>query len=181
MAYFLYKIKASKAENALPLEQYSPFESHEPASNPATPQPPSAKEKRDYRRKLVLCLFMPYLLASIDLTIVATAVPYMASHFGTSQLHHHHLGRNANSRQTRRAQLDHNSLHPNLHHLHPIIRPTRGHLRPTCRPPTRHLSHAAWKYLMCSSTNLGDASFRPRPARHELSGLDEHGDDNPSR
>ncbi|KAL4995034.1 major facilitator superfamily domain-containing protein [Aspergillus recurvatus] len=39
------------------------------------------KRRRTYRVKLVCALFMPYFLATIDLTIVATAVPFIASHF----------------------------------------------------------------------------------------------------
>ncbi|KAL4974592.1 major facilitator superfamily domain-containing protein [Aspergillus desertorum] len=39
------------------------------------------KRRRIYRLKLVCALFMPYFLATIDLTIVATAVPFIASHF----------------------------------------------------------------------------------------------------
>ncbi|KAL4746353.1 hypothetical protein BDW72DRAFT_210496 [Aspergillus terricola var. indicus] len=39
------------------------------------------RRRRIYRLKLVCALFMPYFLATIDLTIVATAVPFIASHF----------------------------------------------------------------------------------------------------
>lgn len=43
------------------------------------------REKHDariYRWKLIVGLLAPYLLASLDLTIVATALPFIASHFG---------------------------------------------------------------------------------------------------
>ncbi|KAL4757458.1 putative MFS multidrug transporter [Aspergillus foveolatus] len=39
------------------------------------------RRRRVYRLKLVCALFMPYFLATIDLTIVATSVPFIASHF----------------------------------------------------------------------------------------------------
>jgi hypothetical protein len=42
------------------------------------------QEKRDarkYRWKLIIGLLLPYLLASLDLTVVATALPFIASHF----------------------------------------------------------------------------------------------------
>ncbi|KAL5333817.1 major facilitator superfamily domain-containing protein [Aspergillus crustosus] len=106
MAIYLYrKIKASRAakreSDLIPLQNdhSSPFERHQDAVNGSRPsnepltqplpekQRPSPEEqaekrwRRIYRWKLILCLFMPYLLASIDLTIVATAVPFIASHF----------------------------------------------------------------------------------------------------
>ncbi|KAL4801840.1 MFS general substrate transporter [Aspergillus unguis] len=93
MAYYLYKkIKASraaKAQDAFTLEpQSSPFEQLQSdgdlASTPTQEKSSEADEKRrrrNYRWKLVLCLFMPYFLATVDLTIVATAVPFIASHF----------------------------------------------------------------------------------------------------
>ncbi|KAL4926682.1 putative MFS multidrug transporter [Aspergillus undulatus] len=102
MAYYLYKkIKASRAakqeSDTFPLEtQSSPFErnasqdgdtlaSTNPiASQEKNPSPEAEAEKRrrrTYRWKLIGALFMPYLLATLDLTIVATAVPFIASHF----------------------------------------------------------------------------------------------------
>ncbi|KAL2007863.1 hypothetical protein VTN00DRAFT_7845 [Thermoascus crustaceus] len=39
-------------------------------------------DSRVYRWKLVCGLFLPYVLASLDLTIVASALPFIASHFG---------------------------------------------------------------------------------------------------
>lgn len=106
MAFYLYKkIKASRAEKAaqeIPLgnTQSNSFEdaSHQQDSALASddsqralqekkPSPEAEAEKRRmriYRWKLIGSLFLPYLLASIDLTIVATAVPFIASHFGMS-------------------------------------------------------------------------------------------------
>ncbi|KAL4936877.1 hypothetical protein BDV06DRAFT_227461 [Aspergillus oleicola] len=100
MAYILYKkIKKSRAAkaqaDAFPLEpQSSPFERTE-NDNIITsgPRPPLEKQttsleekaekrrRRFYRWKLIGALFMPYLLATLDLTIVATSVPFIASHF----------------------------------------------------------------------------------------------------
>ncbi|PGH06906.1 hypothetical protein GX51_02151 [Blastomyces parvus] len=71
---------------------------HDPASanllsapNPAQEQVPSngpcekcKQEKRNarvYRSKLIAGLVFPYFLASVDLTIVASAMPFIASHF----------------------------------------------------------------------------------------------------
>ncbi|KAI9756895.1 MAG: hypothetical protein M4579_003649 [Chaenotheca gracillima] len=61
------------------------------ATNPeATPSPPlgpcqicKADKRRatKYRWKLIAGLFFPYLIASLDLTITATALPFIASHF----------------------------------------------------------------------------------------------------
>ncbi|OJJ08822.1 hypothetical protein ASPVEDRAFT_156423 [Aspergillus versicolor CBS 583.65] len=101
MAFHLYKkIKASRAETPaqdIPLgnTQPNPFDdfSHPDGALASfdsqrvlheKPSPEAAAEKRRmriYRWKLIGSLFLPYLLASIDLTIVATAVPFIASHF----------------------------------------------------------------------------------------------------
>ncbi|KAL4966515.1 putative MFS multidrug transporter [Aspergillus stella-maris] len=100
MAYFLYKkIKKSRAAKAqadvFPLEpQSSPFgrtEDGEVLSSlpqkklektSTTPEEKAEKRRRRiYRLKLIGALFMPYLLATLDLTIVATSVPFIASHF----------------------------------------------------------------------------------------------------
>ncbi|KAL6822038.1 major facilitator superfamily domain-containing protein [Trichoderma sp. SZMC 28015] len=40
-----------------------------------------SREKRKYRIKLIAGLVLPYFLASLDLTVVATALPFIASHF----------------------------------------------------------------------------------------------------
>lgn len=39
------------------------------------------KAARKYMWKLVLCLWLPFFLSSIDVTVVATALPFIASHF----------------------------------------------------------------------------------------------------
>ncbi|KAL2810549.1 major facilitator superfamily domain-containing protein [Aspergillus granulosus] len=107
MAYYLYKkIQASrsaKAQNdSIPLggSHSSPFDrtsqqqvggrlltEHDGAistTEKPSPSPEAETEKRKrriYRWKLIGSLFLPYTLATIDLTIVATAVPFIASHF----------------------------------------------------------------------------------------------------
>ncbi|KAL2864021.1 putative MFS multidrug transporter [Aspergillus lucknowensis] len=104
MAYYMYKkIKASRAAKAqadIPLDNQlpNPYEriSLQDASALLASDPgPAAQEKtasspeiaaekrrrRVYRWKLIGSLFLPYMLATIDLTIVATAVPFIASHF----------------------------------------------------------------------------------------------------
>ncbi|KAL2839013.1 major facilitator superfamily domain-containing protein [Aspergillus pseudodeflectus] len=106
MAYYLYKkIKASRAAKAqselIPLgsSHTSPFErtsqqqdgrpltSNDPLLSTSEKTPPSPeleaekRRRRIYRWKLIASLFLPYMLATIDLTIVATAVPFIASHF----------------------------------------------------------------------------------------------------
>ncbi|KAL4915408.1 major facilitator superfamily domain-containing protein [Aspergillus aurantiobrunneus] len=100
MAFYLYKkIKASRAAKT---SDIIPHETAQPQPNEATdgdnlapsnatldlhenkvsPEVKAETRRRQlYRWKLISCLFMPYLLATIDLTIVATAVPFIASHF----------------------------------------------------------------------------------------------------
>ncbi|OJJ47827.1 hypothetical protein ASPZODRAFT_15276 [Penicilliopsis zonata CBS 506.65] len=50
-------------------------------TEPAEPTEAEAKAMRIYRIKLLAALFLPYFLGTLDFTIVATAVPYIASHF----------------------------------------------------------------------------------------------------
>lgn len=40
-----------------------------------------ARSSKKYRIKLIAGLVLPYFLASLDLTVVATALPFIASHF----------------------------------------------------------------------------------------------------
>lgn len=97
--YLLYKyIKKSRAakrqSHNIPLR---PFDGQHDSDSLTQPNASALHEKsisheaeaekrrrRVYRLKLVCALFMPYFLATIDLTIVATAVPFIASHFSTS-------------------------------------------------------------------------------------------------
>ncbi|KAL4734457.1 major facilitator superfamily domain-containing protein [Aspergillus similis] len=94
--YLLYKhIKKSRAakrqSNNIPLR---PFDGQHDGDSLTTNNTSAVHEKdisqeaeaekkrrRIYRLKLVCALFMPYFLATIDLTIVATSVPFIASHF----------------------------------------------------------------------------------------------------
>lgn len=55
------------------------------ASSPKKKCPQCAAEKRaarKYRWKLLFCLLPAFFVASLDLTIIATALPEIASHFG---------------------------------------------------------------------------------------------------
>ncbi|KAL4904049.1 hypothetical protein BDW74DRAFT_155065 [Aspergillus multicolor] len=95
--YLLYKhIKKARAakrqSDNIPLQTHSSQQDGDtlssshgaPTLHEKRPTPEAEAEKkrrRLHRLKLVLALFMPYLLATIDLTIVATAVPFIASHF----------------------------------------------------------------------------------------------------
>ncbi|RDW84177.1 putative MFS multidrug transporter [Aspergillus mulundensis] len=94
--YLLYKhIKKTRAAKRqsehIPLQTQSSQDGETLTSSHGAPTLPDKrpspeaeaerKRLRIYRLKLVTALFMPYLLATIDLTIVATAVPFIASHF----------------------------------------------------------------------------------------------------
>lgn len=78
-----------------------------------------------YRFKLLGGLILPYILASLDLTIVATSLPFIASYFSTlhfsirfaiDQTSTERLTPSA--RQVRPAKLDRHRFHINLDHLH---------------------------------------------------------------
>jgi hypothetical protein len=67
------------------------------------------RRRRRYRWKLIFGLFLPYFLASVDTTIVATALPTIASHFGEQHISLN--GGEANPcRPTQRAELDRHRL-----------------------------------------------------------------------
>ncbi|KAL5044313.1 hypothetical protein BDW71DRAFT_186362 [Aspergillus fruticulosus] len=97
--YLLYKhIKKTRAAkrqlNSVLQDSSRPLDGQHEGDTPGPSNAPALQEKivspeaeaekkrrRIYRLKLVCALFMPYFLATIDLTIVATAVPFIASHF----------------------------------------------------------------------------------------------------
>ncbi|KAL4772311.1 major facilitator superfamily domain-containing protein [Aspergillus nidulans var. acristatus] len=96
MVFYLYKhIKKSRAakrqSHSIPLRPFdgqNDGDSITPANTSALHEKSISHEaeaekrrRRVYRLKLVCALFMPYFLATIDLTIVATSVPFIASHF----------------------------------------------------------------------------------------------------
>jgi hypothetical protein len=99
MVFYLYKhIKKSRAAKRqshsiplCPLDGQNDGDSITPANTSALHEKSISHEaeaekrrRRVYRLKLVCALFMPYFLATIDLTIVATSVPFIASHFSMS-------------------------------------------------------------------------------------------------
>ncbi|KIX02473.1 uncharacterized protein Z518_08414 [Rhinocladiella mackenziei CBS 650.93] len=82
--------RARKAAEAAAASTTSP--TSDPTSTPAPPSGPASKKAcpqcsqekstaRTYRWKLLLCLQPAFLVASLDLTIVATALPEISSHF----------------------------------------------------------------------------------------------------
>ncbi len=94
------------------------------------------RNARKYRFKLIGGLLLPYFLASLDLTVVSTALPFIASDFSTlhlllissvisstpSRLSGDFLGctfeTNRAGRPVRPAQLDRHGLHPHFDRLH---------------------------------------------------------------
>ncbi|KAL4812926.1 major facilitator superfamily domain-containing protein [Aspergillus spinulosporus] len=96
MIYLLYKhINKSRAakrqSHSVPLRPFdgqhdgdslTPTDTSALREKNISPEAEAEKRRRRiYRLKLVCALFMPYFLATIDLTIVATSVPFIASHF----------------------------------------------------------------------------------------------------
>lgn len=74
--------EADPANTTLLSVPYPPSEQDRPNG----PCPKCKQEKHDariYRSKLIAGLVFPYFLASVDLTIVASAMPFIASHFST--------------------------------------------------------------------------------------------------
>lgn len=90
----------SQGTTGVALESTDESRSEEPSSTPVTKEADPAEHGQDqfgperceickktkhdarvYRWKLIIGLLLPYLLASLDLTVVATALPFIASHF----------------------------------------------------------------------------------------------------
>lgn len=122
------------------------------------------KQKRDariYRWKLICGLGLADLLSSLDLTIIATATPFISSHFGTSlpsflPSQTENRTNNQTNRQILGTKLARNSLHPNIHNIHPSLRSISGYIRPPCGAATRHVPHAGWERVMRGCAELGD-------------------------
>jgi hypothetical protein len=117
------------------------------------------RHDRIYRWKLICGLTLPFILSTLDLTIVATAVPTIASHFSTSfrsPIHFHRVPTDV-YRQIRPTQLDRHSIHTNLNNIHPHLRPARRRIRQACGAPARHVAHAGGEYAVRGGAELGDA------------------------
>lgn len=87
--------QATQATPATSTTQAATTDPSQPSSSASVPNASLATPKRKcsqctqeksahrkYRWKLLLCLMPAFFVASLDLTIVATALPQIASHFG---------------------------------------------------------------------------------------------------
>ena len=89
--------------------------------------PVCVKEKsaaRKYRWKIILCLLPAFLDASLDLTVIATALPRIASHFSESRKARQRLPANRSSRQIQSTQLDCHCIFINLNGFYTCLWPT---------------------------------------------------------
>lgn len=120
------------------------------------------RHDRIYRWKLICGLTLPYILSTLDLTIVATAVPIIASHFSTFPIPYipslnTHFRNTDPYRQIRRTQLDRHRVHTHLDNIHPYLRTACRRIRSACGAPARHVPYAGGQYAVRGGAELGDA------------------------
>ncbi len=99
--------------------------------------PECIKEKKSashYRWKLILSLLIPNMMASMDATITATALPTIASHFSKFKTRFEGLV-NLIDRQTHTIQLDCDCLHSDLNFFNTHVRADSGCVWPSCCNP----------------------------------------------
>jgi hypothetical protein len=154
-----------------------------PAPNPPTAVDPTEPEetpeekraRRIYRWKLVIALFPAAFLASVDLTVVATALTTIASHFGMccDDL----TGYTNNQRRVEPVQLDRDSLHSHLHGVHTRLWPDIRHVWSAYGPSNLHVLYAYWIHALRRCSELDNAVVWPSTPRLECSGHHEHHQD----
>lgn len=120
------------------------------------------RHDRIYRWKLICGLTLPYILSTLDLTIVATAVPSIASHFRAFPPPPHSPNTDLHkvltvSRQIRRTYLDRHRVHSYIDNIHPDLRTACRRLRSACGAPARHVPDAGGEYAVRGGAELGDA------------------------
>jgi hypothetical protein len=168
--YRKYKARKQQQEPAKKTEKKVPGCPHRAGAASAPPLQKCtvcAAEKsraRKYRWKLLLLLLPGFFLASLDLTIIATALPFIASHFGSSRLQSHSDQKLTKSRQIQRAELDCHGIHFDIHCFHPSLRPTLRYIRKTLGHSISNLHFDYRKHSLCCSACLACAPPRTRTA-----------------
>lgn len=74
-----YDVSETDAAGVIGSFMMEPLEGENTQACTCTKKPERTSKK--YRIKLITGLVLPYFLASLDLTVVATALPFIASHF----------------------------------------------------------------------------------------------------
>ena len=141
---FLLKMSSTPTDKPVypnPL-YYDPIQAASEASHRNATQA-EKKRRRVYRWKLILALLLPNFLAAVDITIVAPALPTIASTFSMIVATSERATTKPFCRQaSRRVELDRHGIHPHVHIIHPRVWTACRHLRPPYRLPNLPYMHA---------------------------------------
>jgi hypothetical protein len=113
------------------------------------------KALKKYRWKLIIGLFLPFLVQSLDSTIIAGALPYIASDFRkSSSIKRHMLSIKLTSdRPTLPTKLDYLSIQTHFRDIHPILGPICRRLRSLYCHSNRSPCYVARKHSLFSSAS----------------------------
>jgi hypothetical protein len=108
--------------------------------------PLQKKRRRRHRLKVILGLVAPFALQSLDTTIIASALPFIAKDFG-GKIYKENPSSEPNlltqlSRPDQTTQLDHLRLQPHRSRFPPLLGPDRRHIRAPCHNPCLHCGNA---------------------------------------
>lgn len=140
------------------------------------------KQKHDlrvYRWKLIAGLFLPDILSTLDLTIVATASPFIASHFRTSCPRQDIQADFTFCRQIRPTQLDRHRVHIDINGFHTCLWSTSRRIWTPCCTPAGDVPDARREHPLCSCADLGYAVAWSGLAGDFLGGYHEYHHDYP--
>jgi hypothetical protein len=101
------------------------------------------KRDKKYRWKLILSLLIPNMMASMDLTITASALPIIASHFSMFYINQKLIA-NCSHRQAKPVQLDCQRIYLSIHLLSPLLRSNIRCFRAPYRNTGRYTLRAHW-------------------------------------
>jgi hypothetical protein len=141
------------------------------------------KRARVYRLKILISLVMANMMASMDLTIIATALPTIASHF-CKFWYIRYRQRNVlltGLSCTRTVQLDRHSIHASFNIVDTALRANLGRFWPTYSPPGVHFLHSDRQRPCCRRASVGHAAGGPRSARTRLCRVADHHESHPVR
>ena len=119
---------------------------------------------RKYRWKVLLLLLPGFFLSSLDMTVVATALPFIASHFGTCP---QMLAEKPTDldRPIQSAELDCHSLHTDKLCIHTTLWSASRHLRTLCGASVLSVDPYDWKYPLRCCSSMGCPPSRKRSTR----------------
>ncbi len=123
-----------------------------------------------YKWKVIVALVVPNIMASMDMTILATALPTIASHFCKYIL----LSQKALSSlidhcsRTSAVQLDRDCVHPGVNFVNPAVWADRRRVRPAFSHPGIDLLRADRQCTCCKRTGMGHVASGSCLARTRL-------------